>query len=531
MGSEPCDESKDISPEAKYYFKNIENDMGFPKEDQDMQEECKLELKITDISSGKCKINLIQYTDNTRKIKLKDEEETEMASVSSSSNSIIFNKFFILNYYFEKEQPIDFNISGSINSTISTSLHSIMGSRGQKFIKVIKEGKKPKLEIQGFSYKNKQRSTFLIKVEINGNFKIKGINYFLKFLGSNNNKKNSILYKSEILNPRILTKMNFETCKIPDLYLAPDLNLDSNNIEISFINSYQNKLLGKYSAPISTILNSIYTVNLGPEQNAKIYSELLNNYSFLDYIRGGTQINLIIGIDFTASNGDKTKPYSLHYTGTSNNYYELAIHSCGDIVAYYDYDQLFPCFGFGGKFCNNTKVSHCYPLNMNFEDANIHTVEGVLQEYRNILEFTKLSGPTYFHFIIDKVISIVKEDVINGNKKKYSILMILTDGIIDDIDETIDSLVEASFLPISVIIVGIGNADFTNMNVLDSDDIKLKDKNGRKADRDLVQFVEFKKFCYNGELLAQKILEEIPRQFCEYYQHQKIPPGEAIFNI
>ena len=336
--------------------------MGFPKEDQDMQEECKLELKITDISSGKCKINLIQYTDNTRKIKLKDEEETEMASVSSSSNSIIFNKFFILNYYFEKEQPIDFNISGSINSTISTSLHSIMGSRGQKFIKVIKEGKKPKLEIQGFSYKNKQRSTFLIKVEINGNFKIKGINYFLKFLGSNNNKKNSILYKSEILNPRILTKMNFETCKIPDLYLAPDLNLDSNNIEISFINSYQNKLLGKYSAPISTILNSIYTVNLGPEQNAKIYSELLNNYSFLDYIRGGTQINLIIGIDFTASNGDKTKPYSLHYTGTSNNYYELAIHSCGDIVSYYDYDQLFPCFGFGGKFYNNTKVSHCYPL-------------------------------------------------------------------------------------------------------------------------------------------------------------------------
>ena len=51
MGSEPCDESKDISPEAKYYFKNIENNMGFPKEDQDMQEECKLELKITDISS------------------------------------------------------------------------------------------------------------------------------------------------------------------------------------------------------------------------------------------------------------------------------------------------------------------------------------------------------------------------------------------------------------------------------------------------------------------------------------------------
>ena len=29
------------------------------------------------------------------------------------------------------------------------------------------------------------------------------------------------------------------------------------------------------------------------------------------------------------------------------NSYEKAIKSCGDIVAYYDYDQLFPVFGYG----------------------------------------------------------------------------------------------------------------------------------------------------------------------------------------
>ena len=109
--------------------------------------------------------------------------------------------------------------------------------------------------------------------------------------------------------------------------------------------------------------------------------------------------------------------------------------------------------------------------------------------------------------------------------------MILTDGIIEDMDDTINSLVEASYLPISVIIIGIGNADFTNMNVLDADDEPLIDNNGRKADRDLVQFVPYREFQNNGRKLAEQVLEEIPRQIVEYYQHKKIAPGDPVINI
>jgi len=164
-------------------------------------------------------------------------------------------------------------------------------------------------------------------------------------------------------------------------------------------------------------------------------------------------------------------------------------------------------------------------------NPNIQTIEGILKAYRNIIDQTQLYGPTYFHYLIDHIISLVKEDVLAENKMNYTIIMILTDGIIDDMDETVDSLVEASFLPISVIIIGIGDADFTNMEILDSDDSVLTDKNGRKADRDLVQFVPFKNYKYNGELLAQEVLEEIPKQVIEYYQHQKIPPREPIYNL
>lgn len=72
----------------------------------------------------------------------------------------------------------------------------------------------------------------------------------------------------------------------------------------------------------------------------------------------------------------------------------------------------------------------------------------------------------------------------------YQVLLILTDGEIHDMDKTINLIVNNSRLPLSIIIVGIGKADFSNMNTLDGDN-GLFDSNGRKADRDIVQFVPF----------------------------------------
>lgn len=63
--------------------------------------------------------------------------------------------------------------------------------------------------------------------------------------------------------------------------------------------------------------------------------------------------------------------------------------------------------------------------------------------------------------------------MLKNNKLKYFILLILTDGVIDDMQETIDQIVRATSHPLSIIIVGIGNANFKDMNVLDADDVPL----------------------------------------------------------
>jgi hypothetical protein len=50
------------------------------------------------------------------------------------------------------------------------------------------------------------------------------------------------------------------------------------------------------------------------------------------------------------------------------------------------------------------------------------------------------------------------------------VLLIITDGIISDMEDTKRSIIAASSLPLSIIIVGVGQEDFAAMDELDSDD-------------------------------------------------------------
>ena len=111
-----------------------------------------------------------------------------------------------------------------------------------------------------------------------------------------------------------------------------------------------------------------------------------------------------------------------------------------------------------------------------------------------------------------------------NDPREYQVLMILTDGIILDMANTIDALVEGSYYPLSVIIIGIGNTNFNKMEQLDGDEIPLISRKGIKRQRDLVQFVPFNK--YEGDInkLVYEVLEEIPRQVIEYYTLNYVYP-------
>ena len=71
-----------------------------------------------------------------------------------------------------------------------------------------------------------------------------------------------------------------------------------------------------------------------------------------------------------------------------------------------------------------------------------------------------------------------------------------------DMPTTKSTIVAMSELPVSIIIVGVGNADFSKMEELDSDGGLLRDNHGRTAKRDIVQFVEFNKLMHSPSALA-----------------------------
>jgi len=254
--------------------------------------------------------------------------------------------------------------------------------------------------------------------------------------------------------------------------------------------------------------------------------------SFLDYIRGGIQIATVVAIDFTQSNGEPYNPSSLHAMNRdgSLNEYQRALRGISDILLDYDSDKRIPMYGFGGipNFPNLMcdRVNHCFALTGNEAEPYAYGFEGMMETYKNALGHVRLSGPTLFHPVLDAAFKLAARNKSQGSNE-YIILVILTDGQINDQERAIQSIIAAANLPISVIIIGVGDEDFEQMRILDGDQ-GLYDSMGNKASRDIVQFVAFRDFERNQELLAKEVLQEIPTQIVEYYTSVGIKPNPPV---
>ncbi|PWA24612.1 hypothetical protein CCH79_00016287 [Gambusia affinis] len=258
-------------------------------------------------------------------------------------------------------------------------------------------------------------------------------------------------------------------------------------------------------------------------------SPVEKEYSFLDYVMGGCQINFTIAIDFTGSNGDPMSPQSLHYISPDGyNEYLQAIWAVGNVVQDYNSTKMFPVFGFGAEIPPSWQVSHEFPINFNPANPFCAGIEGVVQAYRQCLPQLKLWGPTNFSPIINHVACFATQALQQNAASQYFVLLILTDGVITDMDQTRAAIVAASRLPMSIIIVGVGGADFGAMEFLDSDDKLLLSPTGEAAARDIVQFVPFRHFHGNSLALAQSVLAELPDQVSSFFNAYKLKPPNVF---
>uniref|UniRef100_A0AAQ6AIK0 Copine-3 n=1 Tax=Amphiprion ocellaris TaxID=80972 RepID=A0AAQ6AIK0_AMPOC len=274
-------------------------------------------------------------------------------------------------------------------------------------------------------------------------------------------------------------------------------------------NSGSHDFIGSFQTTLSQIQQASQTyaaefecINSKKKQKKKGYKnsgviivkqcKIVKEYTFLDYIMGGCQINFTIAVDFTGSNGNPSLPQSLHYINPNGyNEYLAAIWAVGNVIQDYDSDKMFPAFGFGAQIPPTWQVIVSVMIFLIFTPPRN---TGVVSAYQQCLPQVKLYGPTNFSPIINHVAHFGRQALQQQTASQYFVLLIITDGVITDMDETRSAIVRASQLPMSIIIVGVGGADFSAMEFLDGDDGILRSAAGEPAMRDIVQFVPFRQF-------------------------------------
>jgi len=470
-----------------------------------------------------------------------------------------WGKKFVMDYKFEERQLLKFSIydidSSSTNldshdflGDTECSLGEIMAQQSKGFVRKLSKGGKIFVHVEELS-SNKDLITMKFEGQKLDNKDLFGkSDPFIEISKSNENNDYSVVFRSEViqnnLNPlwkpftmesRTLCNGDYDRTLKFDVF---DMDNDgSHDLIGSFQTNVRKLLKGPGGENVYECVNEKKKKKKGSKYK---HSGLLllqqiqvePNPSFLEYIAGGLQVNFTVAIDFTGSNGRPTDPTSLHYrdpTGRPNQYV-TAIQSVGEIIQDYDSDKQFPCLGFGARIPPNGEVSHEFFLTLDSSKPFCAGLEGILSSYYTTINNVQLYGPTNFSPVINHVAKFAQ--VYQRDPSNYFILLIITDGIITDFEETKAALVNASSLPMSVIIVGVGNEDFSAMEVLDGDNGRLQSR-GAFAKRDIVQFVELRKFVqpgqrWNKELLAKSVLAEIPSQVCSWMKSNGFKPRPRL---
>ncbi|XP_061252289.1 copine-9 isoform X2 [Bos javanicus] len=399
-----------------------------------------------------------------------------------------FVRKFVLDYFFEEKQNLRFDVY-NVDSKTNISKPDFLGQAFLALGEVI-GGQGSRVERPLTGVPGKKCGTILLTAEELSNCrdiatmqlcanKLDKKDFFgksdpfLVFYRSNEDGTFTICHKTEVvkntLNPvwqpfsipvRALCNGDYDRTVKIDVY---DWDRDGSHDFIGeFTTSYRELSKAQNQFTVYEVLNPRKKCKKKKYVNSGTVTLLSfsvdSEFTFVDYIKGGTQLNFTVAIDFTASNGNPLQPTSLHYMSPYQlSAYAMALKAVGEIIQDYDSDKLFPAYGFGAKLPPEGRISHQFPLNNNDEDPNCAGIEGVLESYFQSLRTVQLYGPTYFAPVINQVARAAAK-ISDGSQ--YYVLLIITDGVISDMTQTKEAIVSASSLPMSIIIVGVGPAMF-----------------------------------------------------------------------
>ncbi|XP_014674843.1 PREDICTED: copine-8-like [Priapulus caudatus] len=344
-----------------------------------------------------------------------------------------FAKKFIVDYFFEESQKLKFEVYDVDSASRNLREHDFLGSLECTLAQVVTEAvlRKPlqgPMKNSGAIIAVSSEEVSTCKEEVTLRFNAKKLDKkdffgksdpFLSFHKAMEDGSYILTYRTEVIKNTL--NPTWRPFTVPVRLLCNGDYDRSIKIECwDWNSSGSHDYIGECLVTLrelskgSSASNVFDCVNSAKQKKKKGYKNsgtielmqctIVQAYSFLDFVKGGMQLNCTIAIDFTASNGNPLTPTSLHYIAPySPNQYTQALASVGEIIKDYDSDQLFPALGFGARLPPEGRVSHEFFLNGNPENPYCQGIDGVLAAYQQALHTVQLYGPTNFAPVINHV--------------------------------------------------------------------------------------------------------------------------------
>ncbi|KAF2617794.1 hypothetical protein F2Q68_00041546 [Brassica cretica] len=139
-------------------------------------------------------------------------------------------------------------------------------------------------------------------------------------------------------------------------------------------------------------------------------------------------------------------------------------------------------------------------------------VDGILSAYSIACTDVAQSRPIQFSGVVNRAVDIVSA----SPHKKYYVLLIITTGAPTDMPATVEALLRGAELPLSVLIVSLGDADLAEL------------ENELFAQGGIRDFVKFGSL---SDVIDGRLLTAIPKHFISHIRYKRIDPRGSFTDL